>query len=98
MATAQPQIAEPAGMGRKIGPGLGTVLLTYFVYMYYFQIMISAFPKIAADLDGMTLFRPSVYRWRRPLRVIFIIGAIAMVLTFLIIRTIPQISIETKSD
>ena len=56
MTTARQQIAQPAGTGRQTTMGLVTVFLTYFVYSYFFQILLSAFPKIAADLDGMRLY------------------------------------------
>lgn len=56
METAQQQTADPAGTGRRIGLGLVTVFLIYFVYMYFFQILLSAMPKITADLDGMHLY------------------------------------------
>jgi MFS family permease len=47
---------EPVGMQKKVALGLTTVFLTYFVYSYFFQILLSAFPKIAANLDGMPLY------------------------------------------
>lgn len=53
IATAQPKLAEPAGMQKPIAWGLVTIFMTYFVYSYYFQIMLSSFPKIAASLGGM---------------------------------------------
>lgn len=56
MTTAQQQSSEPAVGARKITLGLATVFLVYFVYMYFFQILLSALPKIAADLDGMPLY------------------------------------------
>ena len=56
MTTAQQQIAESGGNGKKTTLGLATVFLTYFAFSYYFQILLSAFPRIAADLDGMPLY------------------------------------------
>ena len=56
MATAQQKIAEPGTSRRQTTMGLATVFVIYFVYMYFFQILLSAFPKIAADLDGMHLY------------------------------------------
>ncbi len=55
MATAQQQIAESASGQKRIVFGLVAVFLTYFVYGYFLQILLSAMPKIAADLDGMRL-------------------------------------------
>jgi MFS family permease len=56
MTTAQQQSAESAGAKKQVALGLVTVFLTYFVYMYYFQILLAAFPRVAADLDGMHLY------------------------------------------
>lgn len=56
MATAQQQIVESAPDRKKIVLGLVTVFLTYFVYSYFFQILLSALPRIAADLKGMQLY------------------------------------------
>lgn len=56
MTTAQQQSPESTGSRRQIAMGLATVFLTYFVYMYFLQILLSALPKIAADLDGMPLY------------------------------------------
>jgi MFS family permease len=56
MATAQPQVAEPAVAPKRVTLGLTTIFLTYFVYSYFFQILLSAFPRITADLDGMHLY------------------------------------------
>jgi MFS family permease len=56
MATVQQQPAEPATTQRRMASGLVAVFLTYLVYMYFFQILLSALPKIAADLDGMHLY------------------------------------------
>jgi len=57
MATVQQQTAESAGTGRQnTTVGLVAVFLTYFVYSYFLQILLSAMPKIAADLDGMALY------------------------------------------
>ncbi len=53
MATVQQQAAEPASTGKKNVLGLAAVFMTYLVYMYFYQIMLSALPRIAADLDGM---------------------------------------------
>lgn len=54
MAT-QPQIAEPVER-RRVALGLTTIFFAYFVYMYFYQILLSALPRIAADLDGMHLY------------------------------------------
>jgi MFS family permease len=56
MTTAHPQSIESAGTGKQTTLGLVAVFLTYFTYSYFFQILLSAFPKIAADLDGMPLY------------------------------------------
>jgi MFS family permease len=56
MAIAQQQMAESNNVRRQTTLGLVTVFLTYLVYMYFFQILLSALPKIAADLDGMHLY------------------------------------------
>ena len=56
MVTAQQHVAAPIGAGSKNVLGLATVFLTYFVFSYFFQILLSAFPRIAADLDGMPLY------------------------------------------
>ena len=56
MITAQPQSMESAGMGKQTTLALVAVFLTYFTFSYFFQILLSAFPKIAADLDGMPLY------------------------------------------
>jgi MFS family permease len=56
MAIAEQQIGESVVTRRRIASGLATVFLTFFVYNYFFQIMLSALPKIAADLDGMQLY------------------------------------------
>jgi MFS family permease len=52
----QQQTAESAVAGRQNVLGLAAVFLTYFIYGYFLQIMLSAMPKIAADLDGMALY------------------------------------------
>jgi MFS family permease len=56
MATEPQQMAEPATSQKGTVLGLATVFLTYFIYMYFIQILLSAMPKIAADLDGMHLY------------------------------------------
>jgi MFS family permease len=56
MTTVQQQNAESTGSGKSIAAGLATIFLTYFVYSYFYQILLSALPKIAADLDGMLLY------------------------------------------
>jgi MFS family permease len=56
MTTAQQHSIEPVSMQKKVALGLVTIFLTYFVYSYFFQILLSASPKIAADLDGMKLY------------------------------------------
>jgi MFS family permease len=56
MTAAQPKNAESPFAGKQTALGLVTVFLTYLVYNYFFQILLSAFPKIAADLDGMRLY------------------------------------------
>ena len=56
MTTAQSQSIKSAGTGKQTTLGLVAVFLTYFTFSYYFQILLSAFPKIAADLDGMPLY------------------------------------------
>ena len=45
MAT-QPQIAEPVERHRN-ALGLTTIFFAYFVYMYFYQILLSALPRIA---------------------------------------------------
>jgi MFS family permease len=56
MEIPQQQTAESAVARKQTRLGLITVFLTYLVYMYFIQILLSAFPKIAADLDGMRLY------------------------------------------
>ncbi len=56
MATAQQPMAVMPGAQKRIGAGLVTIFLTYLVYSYFYQILLSALPKIAADLDGMHLY------------------------------------------
>lgn len=56
MAHAEQQGAASSGDGKQTAWGLVTVFLTYLVFSYYFQILLSAFPRIAADLDGMPLY------------------------------------------
>lgn len=62
MATApQPaaenaESTEPIVVRRQIIFGLVTVFSAYFIYMYYFQILLAAFPRIAAELDGMRIY------------------------------------------
>jgi MFS family permease len=56
MTTAPPQAADLPVSRRRVVLGLTTIFLTYFVYSYFFQILLSAFPRIAADLDGMHLY------------------------------------------
>jgi MFS family permease len=56
MAQAQLQTVEPDVARRQTVTGLVTIFLTYFVYSYFFQILLSAMPRITADLDGMHLY------------------------------------------
>ncbi len=56
MEMAQQQMSVTPGAQRQIGAGLVTIFLTYLVYTYFYQILLSALPKIAADLDGMHLY------------------------------------------
>jgi MFS family permease len=56
MATAQQEAVESASNRKPIVFALAAVFLTYFIYGYFLQILISAMPKIAADLDGMQLY------------------------------------------
>jgi MFS family permease len=56
MATAQQQMAGSAVARKRIASGLAAVFLIYFAYSYFYQILLSALPKIAADLDGMHLY------------------------------------------
>ena len=56
MTTVPQQPSEPAKTGRRIALGMTTIFFIYFVYAYFFQIMLSALPKVAADLDGMRLY------------------------------------------
>ncbi len=57
METVQQQTAESVGTGKQNATlGLVAVFMTYFVYSYFLQILLSAMPKIAADLDGMALY------------------------------------------
>jgi MFS family permease len=56
MATMEAPIAEPATGQRKIVLSVATIFLTYFVYSYFFQSLLSALPKITADLDGMRFY------------------------------------------
>ncbi len=53
---ATPKMAEPVEARPRVALGLTTVFLAYFVYMYFYQIMLSALPRVAADLDGMHLY------------------------------------------
>jgi MFS family permease len=55
MATMQQTVEKPGGQTRVV-LGLATVFLTYFVYSYFFQSLLSALPRITADLDGMPLY------------------------------------------
>jgi MFS family permease len=52
MTNAQLQ-PDDAGKQKQIVLGLTTVFLTYFVYSYFLQILLSAYQKIVAELDGM---------------------------------------------
>jgi MFS family permease len=54
MATRQ--IADPVVERPRVALGLTTIFLAYFAYMYFYQILLSALPRIAADLDGMHLY------------------------------------------
>ena len=56
MATTQQETAESTGGQKPILFALVAVFLTYFTYGYFLQILLSAMPKIAADLDGMQLY------------------------------------------
>jgi MFS family permease len=56
MATAQQQMAQSPGAGKKTGLMLVTIFLTYFVFGYFLQIMLAATPRIAALLNGMHLY------------------------------------------
>ena len=56
MATEPQKTVESAVVRTQTTLGLITVFMTYLVYMYFFQIMLVALPKIAADLDGMHLY------------------------------------------
>ena len=56
MTISQQQTAVSTDSGKPTTLGLVTVFLTYLTFAYFFQILLSAFPKIAADLDGMALF------------------------------------------
>ncbi|HTY63672.1 MAG TPA: MFS transporter [Acidobacteriota bacterium] len=56
MTTAQQETIEGTETGKKTTMALVAVFLTYFVYSYFFQILLAAFPKMAADLDGMSLY------------------------------------------
>jgi MFS family permease len=56
MTNAQQQSAPSVNMSKRVTFGLATVFLTYFVYSYFFQSLLSALPKIAANLDGMHLY------------------------------------------
>ncbi len=56
MATAQQQMAQPAGTEKKTGLMLVTIFLTYFVFGYFLQILLAATPRIAAHLNGMHIF------------------------------------------
>jgi MFS family permease len=53
---AQGLPAELYRSKKQIASGLATIFLTYFVFSYFFQILLAAFPRIAADLDGMPLY------------------------------------------
>jgi MFS family permease len=46
----------PAVNSRAVVLGIVTIFLTYFTFSYFFQIMVSALPRITADLDGMRLY------------------------------------------
>jgi MFS family permease len=56
MATTQQQRDEGLKEKRRVVLGLATVFLIYFVYSYFFQSLLSALPRITADLDGMSLY------------------------------------------
>jgi MFS family permease len=56
MSTAQQQSAKLPDTQRQIVLGLATVFMTYLVYSYFFQIMLSASPRIAAALNGMRYY------------------------------------------
>lgn len=57
MATAlQPPAIESTGDRKKVTMGLVTVFVTYAVYYYYLQSLLSAVPKIAADLNAMDFY------------------------------------------
>jgi MFS family permease len=54
--TNAPQLTVDAGKEKKIALGLTAVFVTFLVYSYFYQILFSAFPKIAAQLHGMPLY------------------------------------------
>lgn len=56
MATAPQQAAGPTAVRRQVVLGLIAVFSAYFIYMYYFQILLASFPRIAAELEGMRLY------------------------------------------
>lgn len=56
MEIAQQQMSVTPGAQRQIGAGLVTIFLTYLVYTYFYQILLSSLPKIAADLDAVHLY------------------------------------------
>lgn len=56
MTKAQPQFAEPDVAAKPVALGLAAIFLTFFVYCYFLQLLLSALPRIAADLDGMHLY------------------------------------------
>jgi MFS family permease len=60
MTKAHHQAAEFTYTRRQIFMALATVFLVYFTYSYYIQTPTVAAPKMAADLDGMSLYSWSV--------------------------------------
>jgi MFS family permease len=56
MTTSQQQRADERKAQKRLVLGLATVFLTYFVYSYFFQSLLSALPRITADLGGMPLY------------------------------------------
>jgi MFS family permease len=51
--TIELQQPDDAGKRKQIALGLMTVFTTFFVYSYFLQILLSAYQKIVAELDGM---------------------------------------------
>jgi MFS family permease len=51
--TIQQRLSDDAGKQKQIILGLTTIFVTFFVYSYFLQILLSAYQKIVAELDGM---------------------------------------------